>query len=202
MTISTVAPSTLASASVVIQMCLLFIAFVTLWLLSKSYSAREAATESYSTLVGWLLLALGVILMGEDTYPTWGPILGSVVLPIIPRAHAFFAVFALDIVFITVLIFRTGGAKSSPFTSVLFLLPSLAIFLREPVARFIFYSVVVGCVYVVLLRRTAQASQAGFDRSDYDAPSRSDELIDDRATIWTNVTCLALATMIGYITRP
>lgn len=202
MTIPTMAPSTLASASIVIQTCLLFIAFVTLWLLSKSYSARELATESYSTLVGWLLLALVVILMGEDFYSAWGPILGSVVLPTIPRDYAFFAVFALDIVFIAILIFRTGGTKRSPFTSVLFLLPSLAIFLREPVARFLTYSLVVGCVYVVLLRRAAQASQADFDRSKYDAPAKSDEIIDDRATVWTNVTALALATLIGYITQP
>lgn len=140
--------------------------------------------------------------MGDDFYSTWGPILGNLALPTIPRDYSFFAVFALDIVFVTVLIFRTGGTKRSPFTSVLFLLPSLAIFLREPVLRFLFYSIVVGCVYVVLLRKTAQASQAGFDRSKYDAPSRSDELIDDRATVWTNITCLGLATLIGYITQP
>jgi hypothetical protein len=199
---STMQPSTLAGASIVIQVCLLFISFVTLWLLSKSYTARAAARNSYSSLVLWLLLTLVAILMGEDLYATWGPILGRLHLPNIPRDNAFFFVFFLDIIFITVLILRTGGTKLSPFSSLLFLLPSLAIFLREPVGRFLVYSITVGIVYVTLLRKTVRMAQDDFDRSEYDAPSKSDALVDDRATMWTNITCLALVTLIGYITQP
>lgn len=195
-------PTTLAGASIVIQVCLLFISFVTLWLLTKSYSARAAARDSYSSLVAWLLLTLVVILMGEDLYVTWGPILGHIHIPNIPRDSAFFAVFLLDIFFITILILRTGGTKRSPFTSVLFLLPSLAIFLREPTGRFLFYSLMVGGLYVLVLRRSLQKANADFDRSAYDALSKADEQVDDRATVWTNVTCLALVTLIGYITQP
>ncbi len=197
-----VQPTTLAGASIVIQVFLLSISFVTLKLLSKSYKARAAAIASYSSLVVWLLLALVVILMGEDLLSQWGPLLGKLSPPPIPRDFAFMAVFILDIIFVTVLILRTGGTKLSPFTSVMFLLPSLAIFLREPVGRFLFYSLAVGVVYVVLLRSTLKSQTTDFDRSGYDAPSRSDEQVDDRATIWTNITCLALATLIGYITQP
>jgi hypothetical protein len=201
-TASTIQPATIAGASIVIQTCLLFIAFGTLWLLSKSYTARAAAKNSYSALVAWLLATLIVLLLGEDLYATWGPILGRISIPNVPRDYSFFAVFVLDIVFATVLILRTGGAKKSPFTSILFLLPSLAIFLREPVGRFLFYSLAVGFVYVVLLRKSLRTLHADFDRSEYDAPTKADEAVDDKATVWANISCLTLATIIGYITQP
>lgn len=204
MTASPILPTTLAGASIVIQVCLLFITYIALYLLSKSYSARGAAIDSYSSLVAWLLLTLVTIVMGEDFYAMWGPILGSLSFPKIPRDYAFFAVFILDIIFTTILILRTGGTKKSPFTSVLFLLPSLAIFLREPVSRFLFYSVAVGLVYVIALRTVSRVKLKDFDRGAYVASplrSRADEAVDDRATVWTNITCLALVTLIGYITH-
>ena len=202
--INNIQPATLASASIVIQVCLFFIAYVALWLLSKSYSARKQANESHGSLVVWILLTLVLILMGEDIYIIWSPILGhvSTMLPTVARNYSFLAVFVIDIVFVTNLVLRTGGTKRSPFTSVLFLLPSLAIFLREPVGRFLFYSAIVGIVYVALLRTAITTASADFDRSDFDGPSKIDDAVDDRATMWTNVSCLALATLIGFITQP
>ncbi len=198
----TVQPTTIASASIVIQICLLFIAYIALGFLSKSYSARAQAKASYSSLVVWLLMTLVLLVMGEDLYATWGEILGPVAFPTVPRDYTFFAVFVLDIVFVTLLVLRTGGTRNSPFTSVLSLLPTLAIFLREPVWRFLLYAIIVGFVYAMLLRVSIRKATADFDRSGYDAPSRADQVFDDWATMWTNLSCLALATLIGYITRP
>src|SRR5712692_6181597 len=117
-----VQPATIAAASLVIQVCLLFIAYVALWLLSKSYSARVQAKASYGTLVMWFLVTMILLVMGEDLYATWGLILRPVTLPTVPRDYAFLSVFVLDIVFVTLIILRTGGTKKSPLTSVLFLL--------------------------------------------------------------------------------
>jgi hypothetical protein len=64
------------------------------------------------------------------------------------------------------------------------------------------YAITVGVVYAVLLRKRLYAPAADFDRSEYDGPSKSDQAIEDWATIWTNISCLVLATFIGYITRP
>lgn len=192
----------LAAASLVIQVCVLSIAYVTLWLLSRGYALRQAAKDSHGTLVAWLLVALVILSLGEDFYRIWGGLLGKLVLPAIPRDYSFTAVFSLDIIFTGLLIMRTGGAKRSPFTSVLLLLPSLAIFLREPVERFLFYSIAVGLLYVVLLRKTIRRPSADFDRSSYDGPARQDEDIDDQATVWANISCLALATLIGYVSQP
>ncbi len=136
----TVQPITVAGASIVIQVALLFISIVAIRVLARSYTVRNLAQQSVSSLVMWILVALVFLLMGEDMYATWGPILNPIALPTIPRDYAFFAVFFIDIAFVTILILRTGGTKRSPFTSVLLLLPSLAIFLREPAWRFLLYS--------------------------------------------------------------
>lgn len=198
----TVQPSTLAGASIVIQIFLLLISYVALILLSKSYAGREVTRRSYSTLVAWILITLVLLLMGEDLYATWEAILGSISLPTVPRNYSYLAVFFIDIIFVTILILRTGGTKNSPFTSILFLLPTLAIFLREPTGRFLSYAITVGIVYAALLRKRLYVPIADFDRSEYDGPSKSDQAIEDWATIWTNISCLVLATLVGYITRP
>ncbi len=83
------------------------------------------------------------------------------------------------------------------------MLPTLAIFLREPTQRFLLYSFIVGFIYVTLLR--VPYLYAGFGRlsdNDMEGPPRDDQQAHDWATRWTNVTCLALTTLIGYITQP
>ena len=200
--IQSIRPATIASASIVIQICLLIIAYGALGLLSMSKSFGVQARSSYSTLVVWLLMALVLLVMGEDLYATWGSILGQVTLPTVPRNYTFLAVFVLDIVFLTILVLRTGGTRNSPFTSVLFLLPALAIFLREPAWRFLSYAVVVGMIYAMLLRTRIQQYDERLYRASFEDSEKRDLLYADRAAVWTNLTCLALATLIGYITRP
>jgi len=196
------APAALSGASIVIQVCLLTVAYVALAILGRSVGGRYVTYGSHSSLVLWLLLTIIVIVMGEDFYAQWGPILGEVQLPSIPRGLAFAAVFSLDIIFVTVLIYRTGGAKNSPFTSILLLLPTLAIFLREPSWRFLVYSGLVGLVYVSMLRVESIYSRTATRDKSFEIDYRGEEKTHDWATRWTNIACLALATLIGYITQP
>lgn len=198
----TLQPVSLAGASIVIQVFLLLISFVALFLLSKSYPSRNTAEGSYSTLIVWFLAALLFILFAEDLYATWGVILGDLTLPTIPRSLSFLAVFFLDIVFVTILILRTGGTKRSPFTSVLLLLPTLAIFLNEPRWRFLMYSLVCGVIYAVTLRRSFTSANQHSDRSSFYECARDDEQAEDWSVRLTNLACLALATLIGFITAP
>ncbi len=197
-----IASATLSGALIVIQLCLLTIAYVAIGILSRSLSGRISTAGSHSTLVLWLLLTIVMIVMNEDLYAQWSPILGNVALPSIPTSSAFMAVFILDLTFITVLIYRTGGAKASPFTSLLFLLPTLAIFLREPANRFLTYAFLVGSIYAIMLRVGSLVSTHPSQNQAFAVPARDEEQVHDWATRWTNITCLALATLIGYITRP
>lgn len=195
-------PETIAAASLVIQILLLLIAYVTLQLLERSYSMRGAAKSSYSTLVAWGLLAFLMVMFGQDLYTVWQGLFEKLTFPPIPRDYSFLAVFLLNITFAAILIIKTGGSKRSPFSSVLLLLPSLAIFLREPVSRFLFYSLVVAVVYIVLLSVSWKPKSSDYERGSYDAPAKEDEAVDNWANIWANMSCLALATLIGYITQP
>ncbi|EGK72487.1 hypothetical protein METUNv1_01252 [Methyloversatilis universalis FAM5] len=197
-----ITPAALSGASIVIQICVLTIAYVALGILGRSLNGRLTTRGSHSTLVLWLLLTIIVIVMGEDLYAQWSPVLGNVALPSIPREGAFVAVFVLDIIFVTVLIFRTGGAKMSPFTSILFLLPTLAIFLREPAWRFLLYSFFVGIIYVSMLKVGSFTSSFVPSSDLFSTRKRDDEVTHDWATRWANMACLALATLIGYITQP
>ena len=197
-----ITPAALSGASIVIQICVLAIAYVALGILGRSLNGGLTTHGSHSTLVLWLLLTIIVIVMGEDLYAQWSPVLGDVALPSIPREGAFVAVFVLDIIFVTVLIFRTGGAKMSPFTSILFLLPTLAIFLREPAWRFLLYSFLVGAIYVSMLKVGSFTSSFVLGDDPLSVRKQADEVTHDWATRWTNIACLALATLIGYITQP
>ena len=199
---SQIIPATLSGASIVIQVCLLTIAYIAIEILSRSFRGRFSLARTHSTLVFWLLLTILMIVMSEDLYAQWSPILGDVSLPTIPTSGAFLAVFVLDLVFVSTLIYRTGGSKSSPFTSLLFLLPTLAIFLREPAPRFLAYSVAVGAIYVLMLKFGSFASTFIPEGNDYQTTAQTDEQAHDWATAWTNISCLVLATLIGYITRP
>jgi len=199
---TSVQPISFAGASIVIQVFLLLISYVALVILSKSQSARNMAKESYSILIFWLLIALLFILFSEDLYTTWGATLGDLTLPTIPRSLSFLAVFVLDIIFITILILRTGGTKKSPFTSVLLLLPTLAIFLNEPRWRFLMYSFICGAIYAVVLRRSFSSVIEYSNRSSFYESARKDEQAEDWSVRWTNLSCLALATLIGFITAP
>jgi hypothetical protein len=183
----------------------LAIAYIALEILGRGFNGKLTTRGSHSTLVFWLLLTIVVIVMGEDLYAQWSPVLGDVELPSIPREAAFVAVFILDIIFVTILILRTGGAKASPFTSILFLLPTLAIFLREPAGRFLAYSIGVGLIYVSMLKVSYSATgRLGNHPPSARIPAdgQADEVTHDWATRWTNIACLALATLIGYITQP
>lgn len=195
-------PVSFAGASIVIQVFLLLISYVALSLLSKSQPSRTIANGSYSTLIVWTLIALLLILFSEDLYSTWGVTLGELTLPTIPRSLSFLAVFVLDIVFVTILILRTGGTKRSPFTSVLLLLPTLAIFLNEPRWRFLLYSFICGAIYATTLRLSFSSSREHSDRSGFYESARDDEQAEDWSVRWTNLSCLALATLIGFITAP
>jgi hypothetical protein len=195
--------ATLAAASVVIQLCLLLIALVTLLVLMRSRAMAGNSIPSIVLLAIWFLFALFAIVLGEEFFSTWQAVLGGFSLPTIPKGRSFQVVFALNIVFTSALIVLTGGTKRSPFTSILLLLPSLAIFLREPTHRFLTYSAVVAALYVMLL--TTGRSQwllPQYAQGDFRSTALEEEAVDNAATIWANIMCLMLATLIGYITLP
>jgi hypothetical protein len=138
------------------------------------------------------ILSIIFVAFNADYYPIWSPILGDVTLPTIAKTNAFTVVFIMDMIAAWKLISSTGGSNLSPFTSVLFLIPSLAIFLREPPSMFFFYAFTVFIIYMVTFSNRRRILIYG----------NEDSPISDMTHKFVSGACLALGVLIGYITRP
>lgn len=121
---------------------------------------------------------------------TWGQLVGVAGEVGISRSISMLIVFLVDIVAVHALVWSTGGSRESPFQAVYFLLPTLAIFLREPLGHLMLYLVLIGASYTWLM----------FGKTEELA--RNYTLVSRLAYWFTAVACLVLATYIGYTTRP
>jgi hypothetical protein len=195
-----------AGATIVVQTCMLFI--VTLGVVcAPSVWGRRQLRKSTSYFVTLLLALVSVLIVAftKDFFEVWSPILGDLKVPTISSSTGLLMVFAFDIAVVTILMLGTGGSKDSPFTSVLFMLPALAIFLREPPHRFLSYALAVVLAYAFGLHFAwANSSVVGHSvDGEFRVPS------DVRAAGSSsfahgvvNIACLGVAMLTGYITRP
>jgi hypothetical protein len=193
-------PVNVSGAILVVQLCLIVIFFFGT-AVNFENRARSNRVKLYGATILLAIFSILAVAMSADFYAIWAPILGDVTLPTIARSNAFAWVFTLDIVVTMVLVAWTGGTLESPFTAVLFLIPALAIFLRETPTKFFLYATLVGVYYYL---------SVGFDmrkRATYESldPFTTYSRFGNTAVAahrFVNLGCLALATVIGYITRP
>lgn len=182
-------------ATIVIQVCLIMIMTIGVFLYRRTAYAIDHSwrTRPYAALLWLSLLTTLLIVFSDDFYAVWAPMLGDAQLFSVSRGNSFSLVFVTDIVVSGWLIKNTGGANKSPFTTILFLLPSLAIFLREPPLRFCLYAVFSAFVYLILSSLPVY--------NDGDALS-GPALESHVSSKWVNISSLLLTMFIGYITRP
>jgi hypothetical protein len=105
-------------------------------------------------------------------------------------SHALLITFVLDILVGTYFVFGTGGSRESPFQALYFLIPTLAVFLREPVSRVVFYVTLVAIAYSV---------------TSLIANDNHDEARDTRQNLahwFVSVASFVAAAVIGLLTRP
>ena len=98
--------------------------------------------------------------------------------------------FLLDIIGAALLMGITGGSKDSPFSAVLFMLPALAIFLREDPSRFFFYTGL-AVVLFLILRKAGDMGKAVLENPKVQLSFQV-----------VTLGCLALSSLVGYATRP
>ena len=190
-----VKPLNIAGATIVVQICLLII--ITLGVVVFPAGVGRNRMTRASALLVIVLMALASIIavvFTRDFYSVWSPILGDLALPTFSAAHGLLTVFVLDIVCVSFLTVGTGGTKDSPFTSVLFLIPALAIFLREPPRHFLAYAAFIGVLYIWSLTRERSLAGDPMEDATRGAVNFSHGVV--------NITCLAVAMLTGYITRP
>jgi hypothetical protein len=189
----TIKPASVAGAAFLMQGSLLVIIFFGVgWYREARHLGNSVKAVAFGLGLILAILTISILGLSEDYYRIWGAMMGDLQLPTIGRSAAMLCVFLSDIVVTIILISLTGGTRASPFTSVLFLIPSLAIFLRESPAKFLTYAAIVGAYYWLSCR----ASYTDSTRLSYG--------IDDGVAAHrvVNIGCLILATLTGYITRP
>ncbi|MNR41132.1 hypothetical protein D3C85_1594820 [compost metagenome] len=116
--------------------------------------------------------------------------------PFIAGGTALAITFSVNYVTSYLLIRYTGGGRDSQFTPVIFLLPTLALFLRMSGTLVILYGLATG--YCLL-------ATIGFSNTRQSAFSASYEYPGQHSLIAFQVVtllCLAVTIVTGYITRP
>ena len=135
-----------------------------------------------------MLFTLGCLVLSDGMSNQWRPLFNSLASRGLSWSLALLMVFLVDIGFVAWLIFKTGGGIDCPFQPVLFLLPTLALFLRESSSWVVLYSVLVGLAFVILV-----VDPRCHDREETER-NRLPLLI-------VTLMCLALGSFIGIFTR-
>lgn len=182
-------PVNVSGALLIVQVCLLII--ISIGLILDGFGDTRKHSSGYISLIFLAIVSIVVVAFINEFYPIWSPILGEdIKLPTLKRNSAFFIAFLSDIIVIWTLIIKTGGSSNSPFTPILFLIPTLSIFLRQSPSLFISYAVIIFWLYLI--------SDKKYNRNlEFSGGSASKV-----AHKFVNFACLSLGLIIGFITRP
>lgn len=191
-----VSPINITAAALITQFSIIIIMFVGATILrgGEKYLPfyRDVPRSSF---FGWLILTFALVTIGglifSDEFSSfWKPLFGTIAFPTIQWSVALLIMFTLNIICVSILVRGTGGSFVSPFSPIYFILPALAIFLREGMGRIIIYLMLVSIMFTLNLKyRDRLAEEVG-------GKSRS-------FAYWlVSILCFILATFIGYVTRP
>ena len=186
--IETIKPINITGAAIFAQFYIIIIMFVGSSILYRGQGfVPSTIRPKFSTLpwfiMGFGLLSIGFLIFSDEFSLVWKPLFGAIDFPTITWSTALFVVFTVDIICTTLLVFLTGGSRNSAFSPIFFLLPTLAIFLREPLSHILIYLISISVIFSILLKRWT-------DREE-----------NDFAYWFISIACFVLATFIGYVTR-
>ncbi|MDR3715629.1 MAG: hypothetical protein P4L51_22695 [Puia sp.] len=97
------------------------------------------------------LLTFGSLFFSDEFLKSSQSILRNPNISIMSWKTSIFITFILNIIFITIMVFKTGGSKNSIFAPLYFLLPTLALLLREPLSHLIVYAIMICISFTALL---------------------------------------------------
>ncbi|MES2365127.1 MAG: hypothetical protein V4563_04480 [Pseudomonadota bacterium] len=186
----------LTNAFVVTQFFLLVITFVGIAVLQRGENqltrmpgTPRPASQLFYPVFGFALVTVGILVFTQDVLLFSRPVFGDLDVPGIGKSTAFLLVFVFDLLGAAILIKVTGGSGESPFSAILFTLPALSIFLREPPSRFFGYTI--GAALLFLLVQSSDERGIFSNNPKY-----------KNAFVWVTLMILALSTLVGYATRP
>lgn len=189
-------PLNIAGATFVLQLILIFI-FVIGVVLDATPSRQNYKYQQLLVIIGTMIASLIVLAVSDTFYPIWQPMLGEAAFdPLITQGTALAIIFSLDYLTAYLLIRQSGGGRDSPIAPVLFLLPTLSLFLRMPGPIILGYGATTALFFTLSIG-FANERQSAFSAS-YEYPGQRSMLAFQVVTM----LCLVVTIGTGYITRP
>ena len=182
-----ITPTNITAAALVMQILLVSIIYIGIRILMAQN--RELSSRSLRWHLGWMvtltLVTVALLLFSDSLAGVWKPLFGQTYFPLVGSSRALLWVLLIDIGCTAWIVLQTGGSHRSPFTTIYFMLPPIAIFLREHTGRVIVYTFLVAFLFSVGME---------------EQPS---EEMNVKAAYWfVSVASFCLTTFIGFITRP
>jgi hypothetical protein len=185
-----ISPSTIIAAAIMTQIAVLLIVLHgSIYRLRNEieYSWQRQSSPNgpiYGFLAGITIFSLLILGLSDAFVALWLPIIKDAQFVGIPLGYAILSVWILDILFLGYLVIYTGGSRSSPFTSLFFVFPTIALFLHESGIRLVLYTTLVIILFTVSL-----------------VNSREENPIS-KLSLWiVSVESFILTTAIGFFTR-
>jgi len=195
-----VAPLNITAAALITQFGLVIIATVGTKIIRtyepppSVYDRPRYSSNLYTVSLVCFVITFGLLVFSDEFANTWKPLFSEITFTGFHWPFALIATFMVDIVWVTILVSMTGGSIMSPFSPVYFILPALAIFLREPLSRIVMVAFLVAIGFSLNLLFPGLPGDV-----EKDNRSRAKRII----AYWVvSIACLLLSTFIGYITRP
>jgi len=191
-----VTPIGITAAALIMQFSLVVIMFAAAFIMrigvrhSPFWREGQDTSASLWLLIAFSLLTIGILLISEEFSTMWVPLFGSVDLPGLSWSASLAVVFTADLVCISALAAATGGSSLSPFAPLYFVMPPLSIFLRSSLVQVVCYFLLASVLFSLGLR-----SARGIDLGVSEMRART-------ASWVVAIACFALATLVGYLTRP
>jgi hypothetical protein len=196
----------IAPLNVLIAMFVLQIVLFSTMLLGVAMdSSRSGASRSpgiYIFLFFSFVVCLLLLVFTDEVYAIWKPMVRDLYVPTLPRASGKLLAFSLNYLTVAFLILYTGR-RNSPLMPILFLLPTVSIFLRDLPSITLVYGGLSAVYYLAL------SCQGGGKLPRFMAPPEPllPSMAMDRADGYgahriVAILCLAITLIIGYITRP
>lgn len=178
-------PQNLVAAAVLAQFILIVILVITCMCMDGFNIGGYSDVLLFATLT-----TFGVFLFSDVFIELWKPLFSNRVFDGLAWRTAVSVMFIVDALCITLLVAVSGGSRHSPLVGGFALIPTLSLFLREPVGWTIFYTALV--IVGITVTRSARPERGGDLR-----------VISQSGAFWfMNVASLALVTFIGIITSP
>ena len=190
--LSAISPESIIAAALITQVSVLAIVFLGALSLRLSEVPgylpvdQPRSNQIFVFTLGVAVFSVAILCLSNAYSEMWLPAMKLMSFSGIPWERSILTVWITDLILLGFLVRHTGGGLSSPFTSLFFVFPTIALFLHESGHRIFLYT----GLSIVLFTMTLVSNE-------------EDSNSTHRFCFWlVSVSCFVLTTAVGFVTRP